>query len=411
LFLLSAPPIRADYNPGMVESVPAQPGDPASIVAIRDEIARAGGRITFARFMALALYHPALGYYLRPERGPGRGGDFLTAPEAHPFFGVTLARQIADCWALLGRPDPFTLREYGAGVGGLAYDILVGFSRETPDLLPALRYRLVEPNPHRRAEALAALAEVGFGDLVAAEPADDRLAAVVGVALANEVADALPVHRLVWRDAASGPIECYVAYEGGRFVEVEGPLSLEAAAFDPVGRLRAAGVALRDGDRFEIGPAAAGWFGGVARGLERGYAVVIDYGYDTAELYRDHRLAGTVRAYRAHTVTDDPFAAVGQSDLTAHVDFGALRAAGEANGLTFAGLTTQGAFLASLGMGDLLVDLGRDPATTAEEYLAAQAAIVRLIDPGGMGRFRVLLMAKNAPAAPLRGLSERGPTF
>ncbi|HEU5432950.1 MAG TPA: SAM-dependent methyltransferase [Thermomicrobiales bacterium] len=380
---------------------------------IRHGIARDGGRITFARFMELALYHPKRGYYLRPERHPGRGGDFLTAPEAHPFFGVAVARQIADCWELLGRPDPFTVREYGAGVGGLAYDILVGLSRETPALLSALRYRLIEPNGRQRAQAQAALAEVGFGDLVAAETpaagADPE--PVVGVALANEVADALPVHRLIWREATSGLMECYVAYEHDRFVDVEGPLSPPAAAFDPVGRLRAAGVTLRDGDRVEIGPAAAAWFGTVARGLARGYAVVVDYGYDTAELYRDHRLAGTLRAYRAHTVTDDPFAAVGDADLTAHVDFGALRAAGEADGLTFAGLTTQGAFLASLGLGELLVDLGRDPETTAPEYLAAQAAIVRLIDPGGMGRFRVLLMAKNAPAAPLRGLSERGPMF
>ncbi|HET7093264.1 MAG TPA: SAM-dependent methyltransferase, partial [Thermomicrobiales bacterium] len=344
------------------------------------------------------------------ERRPGRGGDFLTAPEAHPFFGVTLARQIVDCWDLLGRPAPFTIREFGAGVGGLAYDILVGLSREAPALLPNLRYRMIEPNRAQRGQALAALAEVGFGHIAAAEAPEPAAEPIVGVALANEVADALPVHRLVWRESV-GPVERYVAYEGGRFVEVEGPLSPEAAAFDPQGRLRTAGVTLRDGDRFEIGPAAAAWFGGVARGLARGYAIVIDYGYDTAELYRDHRLAGTVRAYRAHAVTDDPFAAAGDADLTAHVDFGALRAAGEANGLTFAGLTTQGAFLASLGMGDLLVALGRDPETTVPDYMAAQAAIVRLIDPGGMGRFRVLLMAKNAPAASLRGLSERGPTF
>ncbi|HEU0113221.1 MAG TPA: SAM-dependent methyltransferase [Thermomicrobiales bacterium] len=393
---------------------PAAPaGDAATIAAIRNEIERQGGRITFARFMDLALYHPEFGYYLRPERRPGRGGDFLTAPETHPFFGVALARQIADCWELLGRPAPFTIREYGAGVGGLAYDILVGLSRETPAVLPAVRYRLIEPNAHQRAQALTALTEIGFGHIVEAEtPAAAADAApIVGVALANEAADALPVHRLVWRDAALGFVECYVAYEHGGFVEVEGPLSPEAAAFAPVARLRAAGVILGDGDRVEIGPAAAAWFGSVARGLDRGYAIVIDYGYDTAELYRDHRLAGTLRAYRAHTVTDDPFAAVGASDLTAHVDFGALRAAGEANGLAFAGLTTQGALLASLGLGDLLVELGHDPETTAPEYMAAQAAIVRLVDPGGMGRFRVLLMAKNAPAAPLRGLSERGPKF
>jgi SAM-dependent MidA family methyltransferase len=99
-------------------------------------------------------------------------------------------------------------------------------------------------------------------------------------------------------------------------------------------------------------------------------------------------------------VSDDPFAQVGEQDLTAHVDFSALRQAGEEAGLTFAGQTNQGAFLASLEMGDLLVALGKDPQTALPEYLAAQAAILRLIDPGGMGRFGVLIMARDAPVSP-----------
>ena len=77
-------------------------GNPDLIAAIRAEIDAAGGRIPFARFMELALYHPAWGYYLSPARRPGRPGDFLTAPETHPFFGITLARQIAECWERLG---------------------------------------------------------------------------------------------------------------------------------------------------------------------------------------------------------------------------------------------------------------------------------------------------------------------
>src|SRR4051812_14184430 len=82
-------------------------GNPDLVAAILAEIDAAGGRITFARFMELALYHPRWGYYLSPRRRPGRPGDFLTAPETHPFFGITLARQIAECWERLGRPDPF----------------------------------------------------------------------------------------------------------------------------------------------------------------------------------------------------------------------------------------------------------------------------------------------------------------
>jgi SAM-dependent MidA family methyltransferase len=381
-------------------------GNADLIAAIRAEIAAAGGYIPFARFMELALYHPDWGYYLSPVRRPGRPGDFLTAPETHPFFGITLARQIAECWERLDRPAPFVVREYGSGIGALAWDVIAGLSKETPQCRAVLQYRLVETNPHRLAQALAGFAEGGLGDVVRAEeiPRDADPEPITGVMLANEVADAFPVHRLIWRGGRLR--EGWVVWAGDRFAEEEGDLSQEAAAGDPEGMLRDHGISLVDGDRIEISPAAAAWFASAARGLRRGYAIVIDYGYPASELYRAHRLTGTVRAHRGHTVTDDPFTHVGEQDLTAHVDFSALRRAGESAGLTFAGQTNQGAFLASLEMGDLLVALGNDPQTSLPEYLAAQAATLRLIDPGGMGRFGVLIMARDAPVCPpLRGFT------
>ena len=99
---------------------------------VRSEIEGTGGRITLARFMELALYHPELGYYHSADRRPGRGGDYLTSPEASPLFGITIARQIGECWERLGRPADFSIREYGSGVGGLAYDILAGLSDTAP---------------------------------------------------------------------------------------------------------------------------------------------------------------------------------------------------------------------------------------------------------------------------------------
>jgi len=381
-------------------------GNADLIAAIRAEIAAAGGYIPFARFMELALYHPDWGYYLSPVRRPGRPGDFLTAPETHPFFGITLARQIAECWERLDRPAPFVVREHGSGIGALAWDVIAGLSKETPQCRAVLQYRLVETNPHRLAQALAGFAEGGLGDVVRAEeiPRDADPEPITGVMLANEVADAFPVHRLIWRGGRLR--EGWVVWAGDRFAEEEGDLSQEAAAGDPEGMLRDHGISLVEGDRIEISPAAAAWFASAARGLRRGYAIVIDYGYPASELYRAHRLAGTVRAHRGHTVIDDPFTHVGEQDLTAHVDFSALRRAGESEGLTFAGQTNQGAFLASLEMGDLLVALGNDPQTSLPEYLAAQAATLRLIDPGGMGRFGVLIMARDAPVCPpLRGFT------
>src|SRR5687768_12741148 len=325
-------------------------GNPDLIAAIRAEIDAAGGRIPFARFMDLALYHPAWGYYRSPARRPGRPGDFLTAPETHPFFGITLARQIAECWERLDRPEPFVVREYGSGIGALAWDVIAGLSEEAPECRAVLQYRLVETNQHRLAQSLAGFADGGLGDVVQGEeiPPGADPEPITGVVMANEVADAFAVHRLIWRDGRLR--EGWVVWFGDGFAEEEDDLSPEAAAADPEPMLRENGVPLTEGDRIEISPAAAAWFASAARGLRRGYVIVIDYGYLTAELYRAHRLTGTVRAHRGHTVSDDPFTHVGEQDLTAHVDFGALRRAGESAGLAFAGQTTQGAFLASLEM-------------------------------------------------------------
>jgi SAM-dependent MidA family methyltransferase len=390
----------------------AETGIPELVAVIRAEIDASGGRITFARFMELALYHPAWGYYLSPVRRPGRPGDFLTAPETHPFFGITLARQIAECWERLDRPEPFVVREYGSGIGALAWDVIAGLSEEAPGCRLALQYLLIETNLHRLAQALAAFAEGGLGDVIQSEeiPPGEDPQPITGVVIANEVADAFPVHRLLWRNGQLR--EGWVTWSGDRFAEEESDLSSDAAAADPERLLRENHISLAEGDRIEISPAATAWFASAARGLRRGYAIVIDYGYPAAELYRAHRLAGTVRAHRGHTVSEYPFAHVGEQDLTAHVDFTALRRAGEGVGLTFAGQTNQGAFLASLGMGDLLVAFGKDPSTALPEYLAAQAATLRLIDPGGMGRFGVLIMARNAPVLPpLKGFAVQPLSF
>jgi SAM-dependent MidA family methyltransferase len=374
---------------------------------IRTEIGQNGGRITLAQFMELALYHPEHGYYLTAERKPGRGGDFLTSPEASPLFGITIARQIAECWERMGRPAAFSIREYGSGVGGLAYDILAGLSDAAPDLFASITYRLVERNRIRQAEALTAFRDMGLIDQIVDE-SDATLEPITGLILANEVSDAFPAHRLIFE--AGRFREAWVVSDGDGFrfdnasVSDEGELAVQQLQDD--------GVRLVEGGVYDVSPASASWFEGACRHLVRGYALVIDYGYEAPELFQHHRLTGTLRGYFGHTATEDPFVNIGAQDLTIHVDFTALQRAGEAAGLTFAGLTTQGAFLAGLGLGEHLLHLQSEPEITMSEYLAAQAVVARLIDPGGLGRFRVLMMAKSAPVdLPLQGFSIAPPSF
>src|SRR5687768_9330121 len=239
---MSSTPLSRAVDPSPTSDL----GNPELVSVIRGESDAAGGRISFARFMELALYHPAWGYYLSPERRPGRPGDFLTAPETHPFFGITLARQIAECWERLGRPDVFVVREYGSGIGALAWDVIAGLSREAPECRAALQYRLVETNPHRLAQSLAGFAEGGLGDVVRGEeiPPDADPEPIIGVVIANEVADAFGVHRLIWRDGRLR--EGWVVWLGDGFGEEEDDLSLEAVAADPERMLREHGVVLAE---------------------------------------------------------------------------------------------------------------------------------------------------------------------
>ena len=274
------------------------------------EIAEYDGRITLARFMDLALYHPELGYYLSSERKPGRGGDFLTSPEASPLFGITLAAQIAECWERLDRPTTFAIREYGSGVGGLAYDILAGLATDHPACFAATTYHLAERNRHRQAEALTAFRDVGLIEKIVDE-SDTELAPITGIVLANEVADAFPAHRLIRSNNTWA--EDWVTIAGDAFTFASGPLSDEA--HQAVTTLERELTELPDGI-YDVAPAAAAWFGGAIDRLERGYAIVIDYGYLAPTLFSGHRLGGTLRAYRDHTVSDDPFTDPGDTDLT-----------------------------------------------------------------------------------------------
>ncbi|MBI3744988.1 MAG: SAM-dependent methyltransferase, partial [Chloroflexi bacterium] len=203
-----------------------EPGhEPALVEAIRAEIHEAGP-MTFARYMELALYHPSHGYYASGGRGPGRVADFLTAPESHPIFGWALAAQIEEVWGRLGRPAPFVVLEPGAGTGALAAGILGGLQRSGSALRDVIRYRIAERAPDRLRQVRERLAAVGAG----ATLEEDDGAPLEGVIVANEVLDALPVHRV-----AGGPdgslLESFVTIDpAGRFVAVTGPPSTPALA-------------------------------------------------------------------------------------------------------------------------------------------------------------------------------------
>jgi SAM-dependent MidA family methyltransferase len=388
----ATPGLRRDPQPDL-DAV----GEDVELVArIHAEIAR-DGPLTFARFMDLALYDPAGGYYRAEAARPGREGDFLTAPEAHPIFGAALSRAVADTWDRLGRPAPFVVREYGAGTGTLAVALLDELARERPDLAGTIRYQPVEAEPARLDALAARLSAAGHGPVLerSGGGSPEHLDAIEGFVLANEVLDALPTHRIVGR--AGRLREVLVGSEGSAFVDVEA----EPTTPDLEARLRADGVSLADGQRAEVCLAMNPWIQGVADGLRRGIVLFIDYGYPAQELYDPvRRRDGTLRAYLRHRVHDDPYLHVGRQDVTAHVDVSAVERAAVAAGLGHLGTTTQAEFLVGLGTESLLQAIQADAATTFEGYLAVRSALLRLLDPAAMGRFRVMGFGRHWPDGP-----------
>ena len=343
---------------------------------IRKEIDTAGGWIGFARFMELALYAPGLGYYVAGTAKLGGDGDFVTAPEISPLFGRTLARQIAQ---LLERSTGLVL-ELGAGFGTMAADVLGEL--QNVDLLPR-RYLILETSPQ--------LVERQQRTLQQQHPAlKDRIEWISalpenfeGVAIANEVLDALPVHLVAWRQ--DGLYERGVGWKDG-FVWSERPLR--------PGPLRSAAEAIgAEADYVsEISLVAPALVRSLSAALRKGALLLIDYGFGRREYYHPQRTLGTLMCHYRHRAHDDPFFLPGLQDLTSHVDFTAVAEAGIDAGLKLLGYTTQAQFLVNSGITQLLEQQSGD-ATTSR--FALTAGVQKLLSPAEMGElFKVIALGR-----------------
>ena len=384
---------REIFQPALVRTPLPDPEavgeDEVLVERLRAEI-RQEGPITFARFMERALYEPGHGYYRRAEPGPGRSGDFLTAPEAHPIFGAAVGRLIEEAWDPLGRPSPFVVREHGAGTGALAAGLLAALRDAGSPLFDAIRYRPIEVETARVAAFRARLGELGLASRVDDGPTPgDR--PETGAVVANEVLDALPVHRVVGRPAGLG--ELFVGLDGeGGFVATEGAPSTGALA----DRLADEGIELVNGQVAEVCLGVDEWLADATAGLDRGVVVLIDYAEEPETLYAPTKPAGTLRAFARHAVGGDPFRHVGRQDLTATVDLAAVRRAAAGARLEPIGETTQAELLAAAA-GDVAASTLRRPDATLEDALLLRSALARLLDPRVMGGYRVLVFGRSLP--------------
>lgn len=346
----------------------------------------AGGMLSFARFMDLALYTPGLGYYSAGSRKFGVAGDFVTAPEISDLFSRCVARQCAE---ILGEMRGGSILEFGAGSGVMAADVLREL--EIVGQLPGA-YLIMELSAELRARQRETL------DLRVPHLADcvhwlDTLPpSMRGVVLANELVDAMPVHRFTATDR--GFAEAYVRSDGDNFAWA----SLELRKGELLEAIEAAHAALDDvpwslGYTSEINLAGSGWVRSLGSMLEEGAVLIIDYGFPRREFYHPDRNRGTLMCHYRHHVHDDPLVLVGLQDITAHVDFTALAEAATEAGLAVAGYTTQAHFLLGCGLLQLLERAGEGNRLT---HLSMAQQVKRLTLPNEMGElFKVLVLTKN----------------
>lgn len=348
----------------------------ASLAARLRARIRGHGPILLADFMETCLSDPQGGYYT--SRLPiGKDGDFITAPEISQIFGELVGLWAAAVWQSMGAPAQLIVAELGPGRGTLMADALRAW-RSVPQFLDSARLALVETSLTLRKvqqerlagspvpiEWYARIEDVPKGPLIV---------------LANEFIDALPIRQFI-RRAGEWRERCVTLGANGEFTLSDGEAIRDGAALSH--KLAEPTV---DGAIIELRPAAEAFVAHLATRAAQAplAALIVDYGYARPSF------GDTLQAVRAHEFAD-PFAAPGETDLTAHVDFAALKRGAEARHLAAHGPMPQGEFLLKLGLGTRRDQLLQTARADQRDAIASGAA--RLVDPHKMGvLFKVLAL-------------------
>lgn len=353
------------------------------------EIIKREGPLTFAAFMELVLYHPEYGYYNSEHPIIGKDGDFYTSVHVSSLFGELITEQLVEMAGFLKDPV-FQLVEYGAGKGFLADDILMTMEKKFPAIFARTVYYIIEAGTGLKKTQQNLLEK--YGDKVQWVSSLDRVDKPFrGCILSNELVDAFPVHAVQY--SAGKLSEIYVECDDSGLREITGPLSNSLLEeYFPFFQIEQV-----EGQRGEVNLAARNWLKEIGENLDQGFVITVDYGYEAHLLYHPSRKDGTIMCYKKHKSNKNPYINLGEQDITAHVNFTALKKWGEEFGLATTGFTNQMHFLFNLG---IVEELAKSP----DKVFAAQ----QLLSPEGMGGiFKVLIQHKGVECLTLKGLRER----
>ncbi len=340
---------------------------------IKNTIIQNASPIGFDEFMDLALYHSTLGYYQSDLEKFGEKGDFITAPETSDLFGFCLARQCTQ--VLNGTND---ILEFGAGSGVLATQIL--FELGKLNSLPK-KYYILELSgklKHRQAQTInKTLPELMDRVIWLDELPKD----FSGVVIANEVLDAMPAKRLIYKNNQF--YELGVDYHGNKFCWkiFDLPYQNDKTLLPNH---------VTEDYKTEINLRATTWIDSLYNATNEALVLLIDYGMSRDEYFHLQRLDGTLRCYYQHKASENPFVNVGEQDITTSVNFSDIADQASVSGFKVSGYATQALFLISLGIDDFLLEQ-----PDADKRLNLAQQVKQLVLPSAMGEsFKVLALSK-----------------
>lgn len=347
---------------------------------------RRDGPLTFRDFMQAALYDVELGYYNTERLKIGAAGDYYTSSNVHPAFGATLARAFAELWREAFGDEPLVLVEMGAGTGQLAADVLAALRDEQAALFRDVCYSIVEASPAMQARQRERLTAFGKRVQWCTLEAIERQP-ITAIFFANELIDAMPVHRLRWK--AGGIQEQFIRLEGERLaLHWTAPSKPELADY-----VECLGLPLQEKQIIEVNLDALAWLAQVSQAMHRGFLLTIDYGDVAAHLYAPDRAHGTLRSFYRHQLIDSPLERIGEQDITASVNFTALIEHGRGCGFEVVSYERQASFLLRHGLIERIAAMHKTDETVAD--VKARLAIKNLFVPGGASdNFRVLIQKK-----------------
>ena len=357
-----------------------------------------GKKISFAQYMDWSLNDSVNGAYSTGRLRIGKKGDFATSPSLGFDFAELLAIQLIDWFEQFDKENflhhPLTLVDIGPGEGDLARDLLKAIEKESPTIYKKLEVILIEQNvgmARRQKLTLQSISDVPISWKTFDELLD---APVLGIVIAHELLDALPVERLVYKNNTlfRQGVELVEHVSGSSISFVELTLSEEIKSSleeieDAIG-LKIPPDGTQDGWCSEWHLELNSWFEKTSRILEKGALLIVDYVLEAIRYYNARKSSGTLMAYRNNIASDNILKEAGLWDLTSHLCMETLCFYARKNNWDFLGEVKQGEALLALGLSGRLHSLNYLPKENLAVALERRENLLRLVDPSGLGGFR-----------------------